>query len=87
MKFRRILVFMIAIIAAGQPVFSFPLQSSLTEASWMELSVKARLGGLNYYGNFILNGSLSSGIKGFVPVFKNRNGKPFYVDADIPASG
>ena len=150
MKFRRILFFMIAMAAAGQPVFSFPFQSSLPEASWIELSmnlglnpfgkylrpflkgfecsfyfqnhtgvgfsfisggewffvslngiyladpvdnsfivipVKVRFGGLNYYGDFIFSGSLSSGIKGFFPVFQGKNGKPLYADADILATG
>ncbi|MCD6123499.1 MAG: hypothetical protein J7K04_16825 [Spirochaetales bacterium] len=149
MKYIRIFILILILTAAGYPAFSFPLQSALPDASWMELTVgfglnpfginfrpflkgfefnayfqnhaglgfgfisrgewfyfflnsiyltnpadnnfivfpvKARFGGLNYYGDYILCTSFSSGIKGFIPVLQDKYGEPMYADADILAT-
>lgn len=54
---------------------------------YVVVPVKLRLGVFSYVGEAVFGGSLSSGAKGIIPLYKNEDGEYLYLDVDLLASG
>jgi hypothetical protein len=54
---------------------------------YVVVPVKLRLGVFGYFDQVLLGGSLSSGAKGLIPLFRGRDDNYFFLDMDLLASG
>ena len=54
---------------------------------YVVVPVKLRLGVFSYFSEAVFGGSISSGAKGLIPLFKGKDDEYLYLDVDLLASG